>query len=253
MENNKDMELIKRKAQVLIDALPYLRDFNSKIIVITYLCNNQLNGEEEQTLMKDISTLHSVGMLPVIVHDTRMGADIFRENKRLAKLIEFTGTKAVGICGIDEQTLRMTISNGYIPVVTPYDIDTEHMGIDTIQSAKNIATLLQAEKLIFLGKHAGLEDDNGEHLYHLSEEGIKSYMKTHVMDKQLHNMLKNAIEALDGGVNRVHIIEGKVEHAVLLELFSMKGIGTVFTDDNRRLYPHEQKRRDSQKAAENKK
>lgn len=249
MENSKDMDLIKKKAQVLIDALPYLRDFNQKIVVITYLCNNLLNGEEEQTLMKDISTLHSVGMLPVIVHDTRMGADIFRENKRLAKLVEFTGTKAVGICGIDEQTLHMTLENGYIPVITPYDIDTEHMGIDTIECAKTIAVLLKAEKLIFLGKHSGLEDENGEHIYFLPESGVKEYMAKHVMDKQLHNMLKRAVEALDGGVNRVHIIEGKVEHSVLLEIFSMKGIGTVFSDDERRLYPHELRRKNSRKNA----
>ncbi|MCQ2508699.1 MAG: hypothetical protein MJ097_07935, partial [Dorea sp.] len=139
----------------------------------------------------------------------------------------------------------------YIPVVIPYEIESEHMGIDTIQCAKNMATLLHAEKLIYLGKHDGLKDENGEHIYYLSEEGIKDYMKSHVMDKQLHNMLKNTIEALDGGVNRVHIIEGKVEHAVLLELFSMKGIGTVFTDEERRLYPHEKRRRDSHVKAEN--
>ena len=150
---DEQMKTVREKAAVLADALPYFRDFNQKIIVIGYLCSNILSGEEEQGIMQDIALLKSVGMKPVIVHDSRMGADKFRENKRLAKLVELSGVKAVGICGIDEQTLRMTLENGYIPVVTPNDIDTEMMNLDPTDTAREIAILLHAEKQIYVSKY----------------------------------------------------------------------------------------------------
>ena len=82
---------IEDKAQILVDSLPYIRDFNQKIIIISFGCSNILTDEEEQEVMRDIALMKSIGMRPIVVHDTKMGHDKFRENKRIAKMIEFCG------------------------------------------------------------------------------------------------------------------------------------------------------------------
>lgn len=79
---DKELELVEHKASILIDALPYIRDFNQKTVVIEYGCAEWLSGVEEQRLMQDIVLLKSVGMRPIVVHATRMGLDKFRENKQ---------------------------------------------------------------------------------------------------------------------------------------------------------------------------
>ena len=116
---------MEHKASILIDALPYIRDFNQKTVVIEYGCAEWLSGVEEQRLMQDIVLLKSVGMRPIVVHDTRMGLDKFRENKRIAKLLELCGVKAIGICGVDTETIGLMLDNDYIPVIVPNDIDNE--------------------------------------------------------------------------------------------------------------------------------
>lgn len=234
---------IRKKAAILADALPYFRDFNQKIIVIGYLCSNFLNGEEEQRVMQDIALLKSVGMKPVIVHDCRMGADKFRENKRIAKLVELCGIKAVGICGIDTQTLHMTLDNDYIPVVSPSDIDTEMMNLNPVDTAREIAELLQAEKLIYVSRYEGVTwEENQNKILSLTESELKQYMSTQPMEADFSHMMDNAILALDGGVQRVHLVSGRMQHALLLELFSILGVGTVIMRDDRKLYEHEKGR-----------
>ncbi|MDD2960103.1 MAG: acetylglutamate kinase [Lachnospiraceae bacterium] len=229
---------------MLADALPYFRDFNQKIIVIGYLCSNILSGEEEQGVMQDIALLKSVGMKPIIVHDARMGADKFRENKRVAKLVELCGVKAVGICGIDEQTLHMTLENDYIPVVTPNDIDTENINLDPIDTAREIAVRMQAEKLIYVSKYEGARwSDENKKILSMKESELRTYLEQQQMEQDLRRKLENAILALDGGVRRIHFISGRMKHALLLELFSVLGIGTVVSRDDGELYEHEYGRR----------
>ena len=240
---DEQMKTVREKAAVLADALPYFRDFNQKIIVIGYLCSNILSGEEEQGIMQDIALLKSVGMKPVIVHDSRMGADKFRENKRLAKLVELSGVKAVGICGIDEQTLRMTLENGYIPVVTPNDIDTEMMNLDPTDTAREIAILLHAEKLIYVSRYEGITwTEKKEKILSMTESELKLYMEEQKADADFCRKLENMILALDGGVERVNLVSGRMVHALLLELFSVHGVGTVVMRDERKLYEHEKGR-----------
>ena len=105
------LEMAEHKAGILIDALPYIRDFNHKIVVIEYGCRKYLSPVAEQELMQDIALLKTVGMKPVVIHDTPMGVDKFRENKRVAKLLELCGTKAIGICGVDLQTCLLYTSD----------------------------------------------------------------------------------------------------------------------------------------------
>lgn len=238
------LKIIKDKANILVDAIPYFRDFNQKIVVIGYLCSNILSGEEEQEIMKDVTLLKSVGMKPVIVHDSRMGADKFRENKRLAKLVELNGVKAIGICGIDEQTLHMTVDNNYIPVITPNDIDTEQVDLTPEDTARKIAVLLNAEKLIYIGKEEGIiSEKTGEKLLSMKESELRQCMDEQQFDVSMKKMLENAIKALDGGVKRVHFINARLKHALLLELYSVFGVGTVIVKDDGELYPHEVGRR----------
>lgn len=239
MSKTNSIGLTMKKASILVDALPYLRDFNQKIIVVSYLCGDLLSPAQEQEIMRDITTLQSVGMKLVIVHGTRMGADKFRENKRIAKLVEFCGVKAIGICGIDEQTLHMTLDNQYIPVVTPNDIDTEYDNLNPVDTAREIAELLHAEKLIFMGGYDGLVDENGDHVYSLTESQLKASIDYQPAEPTMHLMLCNAIMAIDNQVPRVHIINGQINHALLLELFSKVGVGTVIMSDDRIMYPHE--------------
>lgn len=243
-ETGKQMQQAKIKAAVLADALPYLRDFNQKIMVIGYFCSNFLSGQQEQMVMQDIALLKSVGMKPVIVHDSRIGADKFRENKRFAKLVELCGVKAVGICGTDEETIRMTLEHGYIPVITPNDIDTEMLNLDPGDTAREIALMLQAEKLIYLSKYPGITWSEGEQkVLSMTVSELKWYLKEQQLTPDFSRKISNILLALEGGVRRAHLIDGKMKHGLLLELFSVLGVGTVIMGDDRELYQHEKGRR----------
>ena len=145
--DQKLYDQVEPKAEFLIQALPYIRDFSDKIVVIEYGCRKYLSPIDEQTLMKDIALLKTVGMRPVVVHDTPMGADKFRENKRIAKLIELCGVKAIGICGMDLDTLHMALDNDFIPVIVPNDIDNEY---ELIDGQQRLTTFLIFMKVLCL-------------------------------------------------------------------------------------------------------
>ena len=179
---DKELELVEHKASILIDALPYIRDFNQKTVVIEYGCAEWLSGVEEQRLMQDIVLLKSVGMRPIVVHATRMGLDKFRENKRIAKLLELCGVKAIGICGVDTETIGLMLDNDYIPVIVPNDIDNESEYIDPRETALEIAEKMQADKLVYLSKYPGIYKD---------EERKDIYYKITV--PEVENCAKNVI------------------------------------------------------------
>jgi len=227
------MEEIEHKADILIDALPYIRDFNQKVVVIEYGCSEWLDGMEEKSLMQDIALLSSVGMKPIVVHDTRMGMDKFRENKRIAKLIELYGPKAIGVCGIDIQTLHMTLDNGYIPVIVPNDVDTETVYIDPEETAKEVAVCMSADKLIYLSKNTG------ESYGALTVEDVNNGRAKDILPEELHKQMELGKDAIEAGVNRVHLLDGRIEHSLLLELFSVHGVGGMIIRDKNQLYPHE--------------
>ena len=157
--------------------------------------------------------------------------------------MELCGIKAVGICGIDAQTLNMTLENNYIPVVTPNDIDTEMLSIHPADTAREIAVLLQAEKLIYISRHEGVTwEENRNKILSMTESELKTYMGAQQLEADLKKLLDNAILALDGGVQRAHLLGGRIQHALLLELFSILGVGTVIMRDDRKLYDHEKGR-----------
>lgn len=234
-------EDLKIKADILTDALPYIQDFNQKIMVIQYSCNHYVDEKQEKDILKDIAMLKFLGMKPIIVHSARKGVDLFRENKRIASMIEENHMKAIGICGIDIQTLTIMTQNDYIPVVIPNDINTEDDQFFVENVAREIAVKMKADKLIFMSKDKGILDDEKNLISMMSLTQLKKIDDDHCVKGYLDLKVKNAIQAIENGVHRVHIIDGTIEHSILLELFSVDGIGTAILDDENHLYHHERK------------
>lgn len=232
------LQTISEKAEILIDALPYIRDFNQKVIVVEYGLSDVLEKEQEYLVMKDIALLKTVGMKPIVVHGTKKGADIFRENKRMANLIEQFGIKAIGVCGIDLQTIHMMLDHDYIPVITPNDINNEQENINPEATACEIAEKIQAEKLMFLTRQAGVFD--GDHVIPLlTLSDLEKRLTEGDISDHMKRKLAKGVHAIEQGVGRVHFVDGRTEHGILLELFSIKGIGTVLLKDKNHLYEHE--------------
>lgn len=239
--DQKLFEMIEPKAEVLVKALPYIRDFNDKIVVIEYGCRKYLSPVDEQELMRDIALLKTVGMKPIVVHDTPMGVDKFRENKRIAKLIELCGVKALGICGVDVNTLSMTLDHGYIPVIVPNDIDNEDVEIDPKDTALEIAVKMNADKLVFLSSHRGIwKDKERTEVYsRLTVDQVHKFLDDGWVTEGVITRVERGFKAVEHGVNRVHLLDGRIRHALLLEFFSVAGVGTIIIQDQEKLYAHE--------------
>ncbi len=235
------LEQIEKKAEVLTDALPYIRDFNRQVAVIEYGCRKYMSPVGEQELMRDIALLKTVGMKPVVVHGAPIGVDKFRENKRIAKLLELCGTKAVGICGMDMETPSIMLDNGYIPVIMPNDIDTENVEIDPIDAALDAAVGLGADKLVYLSSHRGIwKDKERTEVYsRLTVRQVQEMLREGKVTEGVLSRVQRGLKAIERGVNRVNLLDGRMDHALLLEFFSVAGVGTVLFQDESRLYAHE--------------
>ena len=235
------LEQIEKKAEVLTDALPYIRDFNRQVAVIEYGCRKYMSPVGEQELMRDIALLKTVGMKPVVVHGCPIGVDKFRENKRIAKLLELCGTKAVGICGMDMETPAIMLDNGYIPVIMPNDIDTENVEINPIDAALDMAVGLKADKLVYLSSHRGIwKDEERTEVYsRLTVAQVREMLSQGKVTEGVISRVERGLKAIERGVNRVNLLDGRMDHALLLEFFSVAGVGTVMIQDESRLYAHE--------------
>ncbi|HIX99652.1 acetylglutamate kinase [Faecalicatena contorta] len=235
------LEQVEKKAEVLTDALPYIRDFNRQVAVIEYGCRKYMSPVGEQELMRDIALLKTVGMKPVVVHGAPIGVDKFRENKRVAKLLELCGTKAIGICGMDMETPSIMLENGYIPVIMPNDIDTENVEIDPIDAALDVAVGLGADKLVYLSSHRGIwKDEERTEVYsRLTVAQVREMLSQGKVTEGVISRVERGLKAIERGVNRVNLLDGRMDHALLLEFFSVAGVGTVMIQDESRLYAHE--------------
>ncbi len=235
------LEQVEKKAEVLTDALPYIRDFNRQVVVIEYGCRKYMSPVGEQELMRDIVLLKTVGMKPVVVHGAPIGVDKFRENKRIAKLLELCGTKAIGICGMDMETPSIMLENGYIPVIMPNDIDTENVEIDPIDAALDVAVGLGADKLVYLSSHRGIwKDEERTEVYsRLTVAQVQEMLSQGKVTEGVISRVERGLKAIERGVNRVNLLDGRMGHALLLEFFSVAGVGTVMIQDESRLYAHE--------------
>jgi len=290
------------KAEILIEALPYIQRFNKKVIVIKCGGSVMENRDLEKSIIEDAVLLKLVGLKPVIVHGggkeishwlEKMGIEpkfikglrftdaptleiaemaLAKVNGELVKFIEGLGVKAVGISGksghllnaekklskedlgfvgkiksVNGKVLTDLLENDYLPVVYPIGIgdDGVEYNINADDAASEIAKELKTEKLAFLSDIPGLLKDlnNPESLIaEIYTDEAKKMIEEGSIKGGMLPKIKNCIEAIEAGVSRVHILDGRIPHCLLLELFTDKGIGTsILSESENKYYKDEEK------------
>ena len=285
---NQNMQKYLDKAEVLIEALPYIQRFNRKIIVVKYGGSAMIDEELQQNVIKDVTLLKLTGFKPIIVHgggkeisrwvgkvgmepkfinglrvtdeDTMEIAEMVlnKVNKSLVQLINNLGGKAVGISGKDGNLLKCVkkyskgedigfvgdivgvdttiiddlLSDGFIPVICPIGFDErgQSYNINADDAACAIAAAMHAEKLAFLTDVEGVYkdfNDKSSLITTLSIEKAQEMMDAGELVGGMLPKIQNCIDAMKKGVNRVHILDGRVPHCLLLEIFTNQGIGTM--------------------------
>jgi acetylglutamate kinase len=278
-----------QQAQILMDALPYIKQFNKKTFVIKYGGAAQINPDLKEKFARDIVLLYLVGIKPVIVHGggkkinalldklevksnfidgLRVTDDQVMEvvemvlsgsiNKEITTLLNHHGAKAIGITGkdanfmhaqpmdggkyglvgditrIEKKVIRNLMEEKFIPVIAPIAAgDTpEHPGynINADLAASKIAVALKAKKIIFLTDTPGVLDKEGKLISTLDKNTIKSLKKDGTITGGMIPKLDACLETIRGGVESAHIIDGRIEHSLLLELFTKDGIGTIIKE-----------------------
>ena len=281
------MEKVIDKAQTLVEALPYIRAFYDKTIVIKYGGAAMVDEELKASFATDVTLLRFIGLRPVIVHGG--GPQIAQMLERLGKKSEFVsgmrvtdeetmevvemvlggrlnaeivslvgrvGGRAVGLTGkdsgmmhvrplrgsggedlgrvgtpenVDPEVLITMTSNGLIPVVAPIGIDEEGLtrNVNADVAAGAIARALHAEKLILLTDVEGVLDADGKLCGSMSPEQARGAIADGSVRDGMIPKLECCVDALQHGVRSAHIIDGRLRHAVLLEIFTDGGVGTV--------------------------
>lgn len=296
---DKEIKGVVNKAQILTEALPYIRDFKNKKIVIKFGSNVLKNPEALASVVDDVVLLKLIGMQPVIVHSgsneinrwlKNIGKDIeFIEdnrvtdaetmeiiemvlgkiNKDLVQLFAKKGAKAVGICGKDSGTILVSpkeiegadigyfgeidhinteliddlIDRDFIPVIASIgvssDFDSYNLKADDVAAA--VAKAIQAEKLLFLSQERGIYEDDAHKAPQtmITVNEAKEIIEKGLVETEMAIKLSYAIDAVENGVHRAHIIDGSLKHSVLLELFTVYGVGTAIAANDYKLYNHE--------------
>lgn len=288
------------KAEVLIEALPYIQRFNRKIVVVKYGGSAMLDDELKANVIKDVVLLKLVGFKPIIVHgggkeisrwvskvgmepkfinglrvtdkDTMEIAEMVlgKVNQELVTLVQALGIKAVGICGKDGGLLKCEkkYSNGedigyvgnitevnpkvlydllekdFLPIVFPvgFDENYDSYNINADDAACAIAEAVHAEKLAFLSDIEGVykdQNDPGTLISELHVHEAEALISEGYVGGGMIPKLRNCIDAIEHGVNRVHILDGRIPHSLLLEIFTNKGIGTAILREDGEKYYHE--------------
>ncbi len=293
----RDMEKYLEKAEVLIEALPYIRRFNRRIIVVKYGGSAMIDENLQKSVIQDVSLLKLVGFKPIIVHGggkeiskwlekvniepkfynglrvtdeaTMEVAEMVlgKVNKDLVRMIEELQIKAVGLSGKDGGLLKVNkklsdgkdigfvgdikevnpqilydmLENDYLPVVCPIGMDDEYntYNINADDAACAIAKAMKVEKLAFLTDIEGVYADYEDKSSLISELKIskaKELMSGGGIGGGMLPKIQNCIDAIEAGVSRVHILDGRIPHCLLLEIFTNKGIGTAILDDAEATY-----------------
>lgn len=296
MVNHKYLE----KAEVLIEALPYIQRFNRKIVVIKYGGSAMLDEELKRNVIKDAVLLKLVGFKPIIVHgggkeisrwvgkvgmepkfinglrvtdkDTMEIAEMVlaKVNKELVTLVQSLGVKTVGISGkdggllsckkklsdgedigfvgeitkVDPQILYDLLENDFLPIIFPvgYDEEFQTYNINADDAACAIAKAVHAEKLAFLSDIEGVykdKDDPSSLISELHVHEAEAMIGEGYVGGGMIPKLQNCIHAIEEGVNRVHILDGRIPHSLLLEIFTNKGIGTAILREDGEMYDHD--------------
>ena len=294
---NKDMQQYLDKAEVLIEALPYIQRFNRKIIVVKYGGSAMVDEELKARVIQDVTLLKLVGFKPIIVHgggkeisrwvgkvgmkpEFKNGLRVTDEatmelaemvlgkvDKSLVQLVESLGVRAIGISGKDGRLLsvKKKYANGedigfvgdvtnvnadilydllekdFLPIICPVGLDDDNntYNINADDAACAIAKAMKAEKLAFLTDIEGVYKDPQDPSTLISELTVSEAHKL-VGDGYIGGgmlpKINNCIEAIESGVSRVHILDGRIPHCLLLEIFTNKGIGTAILNDSERRY-----------------
>ena len=283
-------------ARVLTEALPYIKRFNGKTMVIKYGGNAMSEEILKSGFARDVVLMKLVGMNPVVVHGggpqigellKRIGKESeFIEgmrvtdsetmdivemvlggqvNKEIVNLINRHGGSAVGLTGKDGELIRarklvvtrnapeikapeiidighvgevasidtavidMLLRGNFIPVIAPIGVgdDGQSYNINADLVAGRLAEVLRAEKLIILTNTGGLMDRDGRVLTGLSVSSVNRLIEEQVISGGMLPKIRSALDAVQAGVRAAHIIDGRVEHAVLLEIFTDRGVGTL--------------------------
>ena len=284
--NNLDNEMAK--AQVLIEALPYIQKFNRKIIVVKYGGSAMVDEELKKKVIEDVVLLKLVGFKPIIVHGggkeiskwvDKVGMEtnfvgglrvtdaptmevaemvLNKVNKSLVNLIQQLGIKSVGISGkdggmlkvekklsqgqdigfvgeikeVDPKVIYTLLENDFLPVICPIGIDDDFntYNINADDAACAIARAVNAEKLAFLTDIEGVyrdKDDPDTLISELVLDEAEELINDGCIGGGMLPKLTNCIDAIRQGVSRVHIMDGRIPHCLLLEIFTNKGIGTA--------------------------
>jgi len=296
----KVMDKAMDKAEVLIEALPYIQRFNRKIIVVKYGGSAMIDEELKKQVIQDVTLLKLVGFKPIIVHGggkeiskwvekTGMTPEFVnglrktdeptmeiaemvlnKVNKSLVQNVQSLGVNAIGISGKDGGLLKVEkkLSDGkdigfvgeitevnpkilmdllekdFLPIVCPIGMDENFVtyNINADDAACAIAKAVSAEKLAFLTDIEGVykdKDDPDTLISELSVEEAKKLIGDGFIGGGMLPKLNNCIEAIEEGVSRVHILDGRIAHCLLLEIFTNKGIGTAIIGDKDTRYYNE--------------
>ncbi|GKH33135.1 acetylglutamate kinase [Muricomes sp. OA1] len=296
---NENMQQYLEKAQVLIEALPYIQRFNRKIIVVKYGGSAMVDEALKRQVIEDVTLLKLVGFKPIIVHgggkeisrwvgkvgmephfvnglrvtdeETMEVAEMVlgKVNKSLVQLVEELGVRAIGISGKDGGLLKVDkkLSNGedigfvgevkrvnaeilydllekdFLPIICPVGMDDEYntYNINADDAACAIARAMKAEKLAFLTDIEGVYKDPDDPKTLISElrvDEAQQLMNDGYIGGGMLPKLQNCIDAIENGVSRVHILDGRIPHCLLLEIFTNKGIGTAILNGEESRYYH---------------
>ena len=288
------------KAEVLIEALPYIQRFNRKIIVVKYGGSAMIDEELKKDVIEDVVLLKLIGFKPIIVHGggkeisrwvDKVGMDtkfinglrvtdaetmelaemvLAKVNKELVTKIQSLGIKAAGISGqdgglltvkkkysdgkdigfvgdvtkVEPKILKDLLEKDFLPVVFPIGLDSEGVSynINADEAASSIATALKAEKLAYLSDVEGVRMDPSDPESVISElytNEAKELIEKGIISGGMLPKIQNCIDAINKGVSRVHIMDGRIPHDLLLEIFTNKGIGTAIIKENEEKYWNE--------------
>ncbi len=285
------------KAEVLIEALPYIQRFNRRIIVVKYGGSAMIDEELQKHVIEDVVLLKLVGFKPILVHGggkeishwvEKVGMEphfvnglrvtdentmevaemvLNRVNKTLVSMVQSLGVKAVGISGkdggllhvekkqskdgdlgyvgeiknVDPKVLYDLLDTDFLPIVCPVGMDdTFHSyNINADDAARAIAEAVDAEKLAFLSDIEGVltdKDDPDTLISELTVNEAKELIENGIVNGGMIPKLESCMHAISEGVNRVHILDGRIPHCLLLEIFTNKGIGTAIQRDDEKKY-----------------
>jgi acetylglutamate kinase len=282
-----------QRVDILLEALPYIREFRGKSVVIKYGGAAMEQADLKEPFALDVILLQLVGINPVIVHGggpqigalmKRLGKEprfvggmrvtdaetveivemvlVGKINKEIVGLINHHGGRAVGLSGKDgtlirarrrphrtaegaeidiglvgeveqvsTEPIRLLESGGFVPVIAPVGVgargETYNINADLV--AGEMAAALAAEKLIHLTDVQGIKGTDGRLVSTLSGKEAQRLVQAGVIDGGMLPKVESALRALEGGTAKAHIIDGRVPHAILLELFTREGIGTEIT------------------------